>query len=298
MNVASAASLRDQRPEDTASHARYQNAVVSRALSELWTRFGSACVLAAAAIGLTYVGLWSFVVLVAVGVAILCWEWGMLVRHEMFSAATIVHAGCILAAIVLTVLGQPYLAAGLLVLGALLVAWFAKGDPWSIAGVAYFGLPALSLVLIRSDPSFGTAAIFFLFGIVWIADTSAYACGRLIGGPKLAPRISPKKTWVGLFGAVLIPALLTLVGAMWLGITGAAALAIVGLGLALVSQIGDLVESATKRIFGRKDASDLIPGHGGLLDRVDAFIFASVAAGILAIIRDFSHPGQALVIWP
>ncbi len=132
--------------------------------------------------------------------------------------------------------------------------------------------------------------------LVWATDTGALAVGRTLGGPRLAPRISPNKTWSGAIGGLACAAAL---GALMHWLTGNAGIALlVGLsvGLSLVSQAGDLVESAVKRHYGVKDSGSLIPGHGGLFDRVDGLLFASVVAGLIAL-RNLAEPGAGLLIW-
>jgi phosphatidate cytidylyltransferase len=164
--------------------------------------------------------------------------------------------------------------------------------------VLYLALPCLLLVLFRSDQTHGLAAIIFLFLVVWSADTAAYFTGRSLGGPKLAPRISPGKTWSGFAGGLVVPTLLSIGFALWLGGTSLVILSIIGAALAVCSQLGDLAESAIKRYFHVKDSGQILPGHGGLFDRVDGLIGAVLGAGIIVWIRDFLISGNALLIWP
>lgn len=267
-----------------------------RAHGELWARLGSALVLASIAIAATLAGDWAFAAMIGAGTMVLAWEWGRMVRAETASLTMIVHGATLIAAVLLTVVGAFAAAFGALAVGAVAVAALRR-EVWSPLGVFYFGLPAMALVFVRSDAALGAAAILYLFVVVWGADTAAYFCGRLIGGPRLAPRISPKKTWAGFIGGSLAPGLLGLAAAAWLGATSPTMLAASSIGLAIVSQLGDLAESAAKRAFGAKDASQLIPGHGGLLDRVDGFLFAGLAAAGLALARDAAHPGHAILIW-
>lgn len=190
--------------------------------------------------------------------------------------------------------------------GCLILAWewrkLIRGDShawfWSAFGVLYLGLPILGLVWFRADTDLGLMVIFFLFMIVWSADTAAYFTGRAIGGPKLAPSISPGKTWAGFAGGLITPTLLATGFALWLGNTSAIALGAVGAILAVASQMGDLAESAIKRKFHVKDSGNILPGHGGLFDRVDGLIGASIAAGVIAALRSLHEPGKALLIWP
>ena len=140
---------------------------------------------------------------------------------------------------------------------------------WLVAGFPYIVLPSAALVWLRADPTLGRETVFWLFALVWAADTGAYVCGRLIGGPRLAPRISPAKTWAGLLGAIVSAAIAGAVTATIIGYDGALPLAAVSAALGAVAQAGDLAESWVKRQFRVKDTGTLIPGHGGLMDRVD-----------------------------
>jgi len=142
-------------------------------------------------------------------------------------------------------------------------------------------LPVLSLVWIRA---LGWQTLLWTLGIVWATDIGAYAAGRAIGGPKLLPRVSPKKTWAGLAGGVLSAALVGAYAARWSGM-GIAGLSLLSAGLAVVAQAGDLAESWVKRYFGVKDSSGIIPGHGGVLDRVDGLLAVApvVAAVCMAL---------------
>ena len=150
-------------------------------------------------------------------------------------------------------------------------------------GLPYIALPAASLVWLRADPASGFETILWLLCIVWATDIGAYAFGRIIGGPKLAPRFSPKKTWAGLIGGMVSAA------AVGAGIAAGWGLSVLGFallsaGLAVVSQAGDLFESWVKRRFNVKDSSNIIPGHGGVLDRVDGVLPVAVVVAVLAMV--------------
>jgi len=172
----------------------------------------------------------------------------------------------------------------------------SQNAAWSILGVAYAALPAFALVWLRSDPTLGLAAMLFLLAVSWTTDTASYAAGRLIGGPKLAPIISPKKTWSGLIIGTIAPAIVGYATSLLLKDSSGFRLALVSIAIAAFCQLGDLSESAVKRKFGTKDMSQLIPGHGGLLDRIDGLLFASLAAALIAL-RDPSSPGRGLLMW-
>jgi phosphatidate cytidylyltransferase len=158
-------------------------------------------------------------------------------------------------------------------------AEMCKGRPAALlAGFAYAALAAAALAWLRIDPVGGRPALIFLLAVVWCSDIGAYLTGRLIGGRKLAPSISPGKTWSGAGGGLLAAvAVGEVIAALWNGRPGPAMLAAAVLGVA--SQLGDLLESAVKRRFGVKDSGRLIPGHGGLLDRLDGLMAAAVVAG-------------------
>jgi len=153
---------------------------------------------------------------------------------------------------------------------------------WLGLGSAYIIVSCLSLGLMRGDDETGRNIVFFLLMAVWLADTGAYLSGTLIGGPKLAPRISPKKTWAGLIGALVASA-----GAggsfFWLFPDHSLfELCLIGSAIGVISQGGDLVESLAKRRFDVKDSGSLIPGHGGILDRIDGLMAASLFAALVS----------------
>ena len=167
-----------------------------------------------------------------------------------------------------------------------------------VAGLIYAGALLLAPILLRRDPTLGFSAMLFLFAIVWATDIAAYFAGRTIGGPKLMPAVSPKKTWSGAIGGALgaVVAGLIVVKCAGLGVTPA--LVILAFVLSVVAQAGDLIESAIKRHFGAKDSSALIPGHGGLMDRLDGFLTAAAAAVMVGLARGgLEAPARGLLIW-
>ena len=169
---------------------------------------------------------------------------------------------------------------------------------WSCLGIFYVGFPALALILLRGDSHYGFAAILWMFLVVWAADTLAYFAGRIIGGPKLAPVISPKKTWAGLGGAVAGSALVSFIFACVTQLDGIWTLAILAGCLAVVEQAGDLFESSLKRFHGVKDSGRLIPGHGGVIDRVDGLIAVAVAAALIGVFHDQGvNAARGLLRW-
>ncbi len=266
---------------------------------EVLLRVVSAVVLAALALAATIFSPWSFLLLVMIGGGLIAWEWGKLTRGNGFDGTALISAVSVIAVAVLVSAGRPDLAAFILAATSVAIVFAAPTraqSGWSLAGLAYAALPAFAMVWLRSDAPLGAMAVIYLFAVAWTTDTASYGAGRLLGGPKLAPRISPRKTWSGFIVGALTPALVGLAFAVALKSSSAVKLALVSVVLALACQIGDLAESWVKRRFGAKDMSQLIPGHGGLLDRIDGFLFAAVLAALIAL-RDPVSPGRGLLIW-
>lgn len=254
--------------------------------------------MAAVSLALTWWGVWPFAALVLAVALIVTWEWGHMVRGVSFDLILLIHGLAVVAAVWLTLSGMLALALVVLVIASLLAALlgFDSLGRVSALGVFYAGLPAVALIWLRASPPHGLAAILFLFAVIWGTDTGAYAAGRLIGGPKLMPRFSPNKTWSGLLGGVTTSIGFALLFT-WL-VAGAEArwLVPVAACLAVVAQAGDLMESALKRWRGVKDASGLIPGHGGFMDRVDGMIAAVVVAAIVAGFINVHAPATAVLL--
>jgi phosphatidate cytidylyltransferase len=183
-------------------------------------------------------------------------------------------------------------------IGAILATLLSLGrhSAFSALGVLYAGLPAVALIWLRSDVALGLRAVIFLVVVVVTADTAAFLAGRLLGGPKLWPRVSPNKTWAGLMGAVVASAVVASLFSFAVPDSSAAYLAVTGAVLALVAQLGDLGESALKRRFGAKDTGTILPGHGGVMDRVDGLVAAASAVGIAAFAIDVHSPARALLL--
>lgn len=272
-------------------------------LSNLQKRLISAAILLPLVVVDIYFGHPYFDLLVAAFAGIMAWEWTRICARrrnpaDPAPAARLASAGWRLPSLfaiggaVLAVLAAgfvaepPALAWQILVAAALLSgasAWphHRNRALWFVAGSLYVTLPALALLAIRGDAELGRATLLWTIGLVVAADTGGYIAGRSIGGPKLAPRISPNKTWAGLGGAVAGAALVGLVAAFMLNHTNVWALGLISAGLGVIEQLGDLVESAFKRHFGVKDTSHIIPGHGGVLDRVDGLLAVAVAVLVL-----------------
>lgn len=266
--------------------------------SDFRLRLVSGLVLAAAALALTWAGVVPFGMLVLAVTLIVSWEWGHIVRKAGIDTIFILQAIVISVAAGLAIWQLPALGVVAVIVGAVLAALLGFGQLGRISalGVLYAGLPAIALIWIRGA-DLGLQAALFILLCVWASDTGAYVAGRLIGGPKLMPRVSPNKTWAGLSGAIAGSALTGLAFAFALPTLPASRLLVTAVALALISQVGDLVESALKRGYGVKDASGLIPGHGGFMDRVDGLIFAAVVAAIAAAWINIQEPARAILAW-
>jgi phosphatidate cytidylyltransferase len=271
---------------------------VTRLGEDFAPRLASGLAMAAVVALFTFSGPLPFALLVVVVALLVSWEWGRLVHGP--------DAGLLVAVLIGTTAVAGLLAAfdlvglGLLALpiGAILATLLNLGRNsfFSAAGVFYAGFPAVAAIWLRYDEVFGLQAVIFLILIVVTADTAAFVCGRLMGGPLLSPSISPKKTWAGFIGALVASALVG--GFFTLAVPDGSVtrLAATGTVLALVAQAGDLAESAVKRRFGAKDAGSILPGHGGVMDRVDGLLAAISAAGLAAAAINMYSPARALLL--
>jgi phosphatidate cytidylyltransferase len=253
---------------------------------DLWPRVAAAVAMGSVAVAATWIGGFLFAAFWWLASIVVLWEWQRLVGGERLIVARVVAGAVALALAALSALHNSIAGVvAALILGAAAVGWIAGGRRgiWAAAGVLYAGALVASVGLLRVSPSFGMASILWLFAVVWGADIAANFAGRLIGGPRLWPRVSPGKTWAGAVVGAFAGAVLGLMLAAWTN--RLAALFWLGLATAIVSELGDLFESALKRRFGVKDSSGLIPGHGGLMDRLDAFTSASFFAAVVAILH-------------
>ncbi len=298
----------------------------SKKPSNLVVRIASALVLIPVVVAAAYVGHPWFDALVILFAAIMAWEWARIAGrrrnpNDPSPAARLpvenwtpeaIHLVCVV--ICTLVLVRPPLTANL---GAIvpptgfgiefLSIWLPAGvlasilvglkrhharAIWFGIGFLYIAVPSIAILWVRDDPVTGQGIelLAWILALVIATDTGAYAAGRSIGGPKLAPAISPNKTWAGLIGGMVSAAVVGLIAGLWLDLSSPWKLMILSAGLAVIEQVGDLLESAFKRRFGVKDSSHIIPGHGGVLDRVDGLLTVSVAVAAL----DYFGEGSVL----
>nr|WP_249139641.1 phosphatidate cytidylyltransferase [Bradyrhizobium japonicum] len=257
----------------------------------------AALVLAPLAIALAYAGGWLWALLVTLVSIGLFAEWLTVVGA---SSVALTGAGTIVIATMgfCVTFGALKTAVIIGCIGGVMVMLIARGKfVWAATGFAYASAALLASILVRKDLVNGFSALMFVLLVVWATDIGGYFAGRSIGGPKLWPRVSPKKTWAGALGG-FAASLAIAAGFAAGGIGKAVPLLLVSAVLSVVSQLGDLFESAVKRRFGVKDSSHLIPGHGGLMDRLDGFVAAILAAWIIGFVRHGVHSaGSGLMVW-
>jgi phosphatidate cytidylyltransferase len=265
----------------------------------------SALVLVPLAIATAYWGGWPFTVFWGVAALGVYWEWTALVAGADRRSVLAAGGASVVLAVMLVAGGYRLAAAAIiLAMGMLAAAALAPAQRrgWAAAGVPYAGALAIAPIVLRSDRQDGFLALILLFAIVWATDIVAYFAGRAIGGPKLLPGVSPKKTWsgaiVGTLAALVAALIVAKIGSAPGALTGWLAIGALAVILSVVAQGGDLFESFLKRRFGAKDSGHLIPGHGGLMDRLDGFVTASALAALIGLLRGgFDAPGRGLLVW-
>ncbi|MQW87176.1 phosphatidate cytidylyltransferase [Sinorhizobium saheli] len=267
--------------------------------TELKLRIASGVVLAAIALGATWAGGFAFQLLsVAIGLLVY-YEWSTITKlperdfqgNALGWLSQVVIAGLVL-------LGYMHVSLpALAVCVAAAALWVViRGTSWWLpGGIVYAGLTGISLAAIRGADDLGLMAMLFVFAVVWATDIFAYFTGRTLGGPKLAPAISPGKTWSGAIGGTICGVLAGVAVFMAHFSLEDLRIPAIAFVLSVASQIGDLFESYVKRRFGVKDSSRLIPGHGGVMDRVDGLIFACIAALALVLGQTLVAGGREVV---
>ena len=265
----------------------------------LWLRVASAAILAPLAAGAAYLGDWPFTLFWLVAAIAVWWEWVGLVdpagRHVVLATG----ACALIVQAILLETGHSAIAIMVVALGVLAaVVTAGRQSPLVASGIVYASALLVAPVLLRADPVYGLVVILMLFAVVWGTDIGGYFSGRAFGGPKLAPAISPKKTWSGAIGGTIVGIAAAIAICSLFGVKSLVLVGVIALALSVASQAGDLFESWLKRRVDAKDASGLIPGHGGVMDRLDGFIIAATVAALFGVVRGgLETPAHALFVW-
>ncbi|SHN85968.1 phosphatidate cytidylyltransferase [Bradyrhizobium erythrophlei] len=266
--------------------------------NNLLLRIAAALVMAPLAIAIAYAGGWLWTGLVTVAAIGLYAEW-LTVTGARNLALLLLGA--------LVLLGAAWIESGhftaanvsiVVALGVVVATIFSsERRSWAVLGIGYALAASIASSMVRRDPDSGFAALMLVLLTVWATDIGGYFAGRLIGGPKLWPQVSPKKTWAGAVGG-FVASLAVAVGFAAFDLGKFMPLLLLAAALSVAAQLGDLFESAVKRRFGVKDSSHIIPGHGGLMDRLDGFVAAIVLAAIFGFLRGGADGvGHALMVW-
>jgi phosphatidate cytidylyltransferase len=258
----------------------------------LTTRIVSGLVLAPVALVLVWLGGWYFAGLTLVAGVLMIVEWDRLCGGKGQGAHVWLLGVAVIASALLAATSNwlPAIATALVCTLVAAVLSQRERRSWTALGGIYVLLPILALLWIRGEADTGLLTIVWMLIVVWSTDTGAYFAGTTIGGPKMAPRLSPNKTWAGLAGGVICAALASVLIGKVADAGTITTLALFGVLAAVIGQIGDVCESSVKRHFGVKDSGTIIPGHGGLFDRLDSLLFVAV---VVAAANLFS--GKAMI---
>lgn len=270
---------------------------VSARKSSLWPRIVTSLVLIPSALAAVYAGGWVLAIWAMAASIAMSREWIMIVHKERQPGWRLaLHAAAIIMSQTLLVAGHANFAMAAVFIMALAGNVYAQrlGERsiWTVMGIIFIALPSLAFSELRMLTPFGLETVVWLLCIVWATDSAAYLAGSAFGGPKLAPLISPNKTWAGAVSGLAAGIIAGILLTQLSGFVAREPYVLACAGVSLLTQCGDLAESFLKRTFGVKDASDLIPGHGGALDRLDGMIVATSGVAILAAII-----GHSPVVW-
>ena len=268
-------------------------------MSNLQLRIISAVVMAAVVLFLTWIGGLPFRLLSAFIAGAVFYEWSRMSRRSPASGIGLLPEALMVVLLLALVAGLPASMLLAVIAVAVIIAFAVSAQrgagQWDASGLAYAALSGFSLAYLRDGDHPGLLAILFLFAVVWTTDIAAYFVGRAIGGPKLAPSISPGKTQSGALGGTIGGVAAGLLVAIAVDAENLVFLTLVAFVLSVVSQAGDLFESWVKRRHGRKDSSQIIPGHGGVMDRVDGLVVAAFALYVIgALAASADNPAHGL----
>lgn len=265
--------------------------------SSLWPRIITSAVLIPSALAAVYSGGWVLGLWASAAGVAMAREWTRIVHGEAKPGWRLaLHAAAILSSQALLLLQHIDYAFGCIFLAAMVGNILAQRNEersvWTVMGVLFIAVPCLAFSNLRMVSPYGLETVIWLLCIVWATDSAAYLAGSALGGPKLAPEISPNKTWIGAVSGLAAGILAGIVLTQLSGLAATEKYVAACAFVSILTQCGDLAESFMKRTFGVKDASDLIPGHGGALDRLDGMIVATSGVALLV-----SATGQTPIIW-
>ncbi|HEX2020428.1 MAG TPA: CDP-archaeol synthase [Aurantimonas sp.] len=266
--------------------------------TDLRSRLVSAVILGLLVLALTVVGGWPFRLLCAATGVIVLEEWSRMTRSKRVGPIFRFARRTLYLALIVFVLGFDLLAIGVVAAGAAFIAFVDRGEhkaDWALGGLIYAAAASLPPGMLRGDDTAGLAVLGLIIAVVWSTDIFAYFTGRSLGGPKLMPRVSPKKTISGALGGLLAGVVFGVVYAEFVADAPVVFVIFLAAILSIVGQAGDLYESWIKRRFGVKDSGRLIPGHGGLMDRIDGLIVAVAVAWLIGLMLEgFDHPARGI----
>ncbi|RCL02059.1 MAG: phosphatidate cytidylyltransferase [Candidatus Tokpelaia sp. JSC189] len=265
-------------------------------MSNLQARILTGVLLGTLVLGMTWIGKWPFVVFALIIGGGVFYEWNILTGSQQTPLARVCGWICYLVIGLVMLAGFPAEVIFSVLLAGFVLLNFLSGHNagWVACGFAYSSLLAVTLALLRGHEIFGFSSVCFLYAVVWGTDIGAYFCGHAFRGPKLAPRLSPNKTWSGAIGGTATGILCGKCVALFMMHIDFTDffIPVLALLLSFISQIGDICESSLKRYFQVKDSGRILPGHGGVMDRVDSLVAASVALYVIggASVGDFDSP--------
>jgi phosphatidate cytidylyltransferase len=264
----------------------------------LLLRIVASLVMAPLAIAMAYAGEWLWTGLVTLAAIGLYVEWLTVIGVRNLPLVVLGTLALLGAGWVEAAHFDVVSISAVVVLGVVVAAIFSRDRRgWAVLGIGYAFAALIASCMVRRDPVSGFAALMLVLLVVWATDIGGYFAGRLIGGPKLWPQVSPKKTWAGAVGG-FVASLAVAAGFVACNLGKMIPLLLLATGLSVAAQLGDLFESAVKRKFGVKDSSHIIPGHGGLMDRLDGFVAAVVLAAVFGFLRGGADGvGHGLMVW-
>jgi phosphatidate cytidylyltransferase len=250
--------------------------------SELAVRAASSAVMVALAIAAAWLGGWAWALASGAVMGLCAYEWSRMADTSRRYASAAVPAA-ILCGVGFVMGPELVQVASCVVFAGALALASQRGGSVGVVGAGYLALAGYAMASLRVIGDDGQFLLFMLFAIVWSTDSAAYFTGRALGGPKLWPRVSPKKTWWGFAGGCVAAVIAAMLMAGF-NQQGIAAWAVTGLFVSISAQAGDLLESSAKRHFGVKDSNTIIPGHGGVLDRIDGHLSGALALSFVMAI--------------